>query len=114
MFRYAKTLTWQTFTVFYDDSVSESLADSIHEVLSRNTAVPMLKVRGSGDIRNLLSDIPVRKSGNRFMVFTRKNMVEEFISTVSSGNVGNLSTVIFIARQNHRTYLPSKMPGCML
>ena len=85
MSRYAATLTWKTFTIFYDDSITETLANMIHEVLGKNAAVAMMRVGGSGDIPNLLGQIPADTQGHgtRVMAITRKNMVEEFIRTVS-------------------------------
>ena len=84
IFRYANTLTWKKFVVFHDDSISENYADTIQLVLGRDGAAAMLHVGGMEDIKNLLSDFPAHDLGNKFMVITRKYLVEEFINTVSN------------------------------
>ena len=70
--------------MFYDDSISESLADSIHKVLGKDGAVAMFKVQSTGDINSLLSEFPAKDLGYHFMTITGRNMVEEFISKSKS------------------------------
>ena len=70
--------------MFYDDSITESVADSIHRVLSRSAATAMIRLAGTGQVQTLLSGVSAGSSGQHFLVISRQNMVKEFINTVSN------------------------------
>ena len=67
--------------MFYDDSITESVADSIHRVLSRSAATAMIRLAGTGQVQTLLSGVSADSSGQHFLVISRQNM--EFINKVS-------------------------------
>ena len=66
--------------MFYDDSVSEHVADSIHRVLSRKAAIAMIRIEGVGQIKNLFKAV---EPGQKFLIISRKNNIREFINVVS-------------------------------
>ena len=69
--------------MFYDDSITESVADSIHSVLSRSAATAMIRLAGPGQVQALLRGVSAHSSGQHFLVISRQNLVKEFIITVS-------------------------------
>ena len=79
LFRDADSLTWSSFTILHDDSLSNSLANIIHEKLSHNAVVATVSVPRRADIGGLLRKVP----GKNFLVIIRKNLVEQFIRAVS-------------------------------
>eukprot|EP00092_Neocalanus_flemingeri_P000465 GFUD01000495.1.p1 GENE.GFUD01000495.1~~GFUD01000495.1.p1 ORF type:complete len:837 (+),score=225.49 GFUD01000495.1:88-2598(+) len=83
--RYAHTMPWKSFIVIHDESISKSLADSIHQILVRDAAVAMFSLGemnpGSqkATIKKMLTGFPAHDLGNKFLILTRKNVVKDFI-----------------------------------
>eukprot|EP00090_Calanus_glacialis_P014319 TRINITY_DN2308_c0_g1_i1.p1 TRINITY_DN2308_c0_g1~~TRINITY_DN2308_c0_g1_i1.p1 ORF type:complete len:839 (-),score=174.35 TRINITY_DN2308_c0_g1_i1:100-2616(-) len=83
--RHQNTLTWKSFIVIHDDSITKELGDSIHRVLAKDASVAMFNLgavepgNAEGKIKKMLTGFPAHDLGNKFLILTRKNIVKDFI-----------------------------------
>jgi len=87
------TLTWKSFIIIHDDSISKELGETIHRILAKDAAVAMfdLGMVTPGDaeskIRSMLKGFPAHDLGNKFLIITRKNIIKPFIDVAESLNM---------------------------
>ena len=107
-FKWANTFhNWTSYVIFMDDSVSLDLENGLHDILSRDSTLAMIRLgdrfvrehqlnimRGKGNtlfdfrksvgqITTLMSSLPLYELGGKVLVISRKEVTTNFVSAVS-------------------------------
>ena len=113
-FKWANTFhNWTSYVIFMDDSVSLDLENKLHDILSRDSTLAMIRLgdrfvrehqlnidiyllllRGSGNIlfyfrksagqiTTLMGSLPLYELGGKVLVISRKEVTTNFVSAVS-------------------------------
>ena len=86
------TLTWESFIILYDDSISETTLNSLQKVLSDDAAIATFSLSNATSVSSILSSLPGRKLGNKFMVITKKASVASIHKSVEAAGLMNINT----------------------
>jgi len=91
--RYANTLQWQSFILITDDSISNPLQDHIYQRLARDATISTFSLAGNdkSSIKRLLDGFPGHDLGAKFLVMTRKALIEDFMDVVAELNMFHVS-----------------------
>ena len=106
-FKWANTFhNWTSYMIFMDDSVNLDLENKLHDILSRDSTLAMIRLgdrfvrehqlnimRGSGNtlfdfrksvgqITALMSSLPLYELGGKVLVISRKEVTTNFVSAV--------------------------------
>ena len=88
------TLTWESFMIFYDDSISESTLSSLQIVLSEDAAIASFNMGANpaDSIVDILKTLPARQLGHKFLVIAKEESVSSIHKRVEAAGLMNIET----------------------
>ena len=88
------TLTWESFMIFYDDSISESTLSSLQIVLSEDAAIASFNMGANpaDSIVDILKTLPARQLGHKFLVIAKEESVSSIHKRFEAAGLMNIET----------------------
>ena len=87
------------YTIFHDNSVSRSHLNMIHD---------------EDDMKGLLLQAPVTSSNNRYLVITKRNLTEQFISAAKLGTWGLFVVTNATSKKKRSSLIKSNQNGFIM